>query len=103
MPGMKRREIITLLGAAAATSPVAARAQQAAIPVVGFLHSGSPNELARYVTAFLPARLHAHTHSRRTLCSRNFCDSQPSKAWLGADMAIPTYHSCCSLRGREFV
>ena len=63
----------------------------------------SPNELARYVTAFLPARLHAHTHLRRTLCSRNFCDSQPSKAWLGADMAIPTYHSCCSLRGREFV
>jgi hypothetical protein len=100
---MKRREFMTLLGGAAAAWPLAAQAQQPAMPVVGLLHSGSPNELARYVTAFLPARLHAHTHSRRTLCSRNFCDSQPSKAWLGADMAIPTYHSCCSLRGREFV
>ncbi len=49
---MKRREFISLIGGAAVARPFAARAQQAALPVVGFLSGRSPAESTTVVAAF---------------------------------------------------
>src|SRR5215469_6109999 len=49
---MRRREFISLLGASAAAWPVAAHAQQATTPLIGFLSSRSPNESEALVAAF---------------------------------------------------
>ena len=50
---IRRREFITVVGGAAAAWPRAARGQQPALPVIGFLNGGSPEKYEVFVNAFL--------------------------------------------------
>ena len=50
--GIGRRQFISALGGATLAWPLAARAQQSGLPVIGYLHSSSPGPMARFVNAF---------------------------------------------------
>jgi hypothetical protein len=52
MPGMRRREFVSLLGGAAVAWPLAARAQQPGMPVIGFLRSSAAAGSVHLVAAF---------------------------------------------------
>ena len=49
---MKRRDFMALLGGAAAAWPLAARSQPSVMPVLGFLHSATPETYAAMLAAF---------------------------------------------------
>ena len=77
---MNRREVITVLGGTAVAWSFAARAQQPAMPLIGFLNSASPGPLAHVLAAFWQGlNDEGYVEGKNVVIERRFAENQPDR------------------------